>query len=110
MKLPFTKIGNLHCFWFNSENIPYLCIGPHWKFYVGLILSIILAALVFIFIIAATVSTNLMLLTAIVYGSLIINYTLAVILNPGIAHYSITKLDISLDENTPKNYCPRCEA
>ena len=102
------KIGNLYCFWFNKEGRPALCIGPHWQFFACFCSFIVLIGCFFVFSVGPSVSAGLTAVTCLVFGTLILNYSLAALLNPGIAMFEGNKVDCKEVEDS-RTYCSECE-
>mmetsp|Transcript_6142 Transcript_6142/g.9102 ORF Transcript_6142/g.9102 Transcript_6142/m.9102 type:complete len:192 (-) Transcript_6142:9-584(-) len=107
----YAMIGNIHGFFFNSQGVPLVTVGPHWTFFAGLNCFIFFLALIFIFAISPSVSNLNTVIGTVVFGFLLTNYVLAGLSNPGIPKSRVPDegdLD-PIDSEFQENYCKVCD-
>jgi hypothetical protein len=84
------KLGNLYCFWYNSQNKPRIVIGPDWKYALAELIMVNTVSLLILYFIDKGEHLIMCIVGLLLLLIQNISFILTVTVNPGIVSRDIS--------------------
>lgn len=101
--ITYYRIGNTYGFLLNSLSYPRCIIGPHWYFFIIMLIIItLITSFLYLKFLVYALNTATTILFFCLIGALVLVYSINVIINPGIAMNQVRN-------NLEEQYCTICK-
>jgi hypothetical protein len=101
----YKRVGHCHCLLVSAQGKAWICIGPDWRYFLGLFIILGGVGGLFVFKVAAEVGSNFQIVGILLYTVTMGSFGLTGLLDPGINHpYGHFEPLVS------EAYCSKCQS